>query len=586
MQSPNGSTIILYGYETGVKILWIGGRPFKTSRPAPAPTQKTNGSGAVISLDSDDDGDSSKPFDDKPEFEDDEEDLDPSRPYSPILQVLDLCFNTDVLHLAILPPSILQADGPSWRGLESLKQKLVFVAACADNSVRLVTLPLTPPSPASKARTELRTDFTSGNAGKGKWGETVTTLSGHQKPSDGITITANPVGGPGALVNAEASTSSEPHLVVASHSREVTGILRLYRIPIKSQEKNIDPFQSISLLSPAKAISFNPALSQDYTSRLLVADSVGACRIYDYALLSRASEEPSETPMTEYGTWLVSFYTGFQDTKSDSQVSHSGAHVGFGRKLIVDAQWVSGGKAILVLIEDGEWAILDVEGSGPNASQGTLGRQGVTGGSKSGYSLSGYLDISSKSRSSAPPPMSVSKFAPMTPGTRRTIDPFGARGSTVQARGQISVMEMPPVSSTSLPEESILFWLGDTYAVIPSLAKYWSAHKTGGTGNLFSGPTGARMIKFENIDLQGERCSGVEQIPRDPSTGPASDILILAEHRFTILTTAKSAKPTTAKQERRLVLAEKSANGGDLDVTGIDEALSRMENNSSRRKIF
>lgn len=238
--------------------MWRGGRPFRTSKPTPAPTQKTNGSGAVISLDSDDDSDS-KPFDDKPEFEDDEEDLDPLRPYPSILQVVDICFNSDVLHLAILPSSILRADGPSWRSLESLKQKLVFVAACADSTVRLVTLPLTPPSPASKARTELRTDFTSGHAGKGKWGEMVTILSSHQKPSDGVTITANPIGGPGVLVKSPANpSSSEPHLVVASHSREVTGKLRLYRIPIESKEKNIDPFQSISLSSPAKAISFNP----------------------------------------------------------------------------------------------------------------------------------------------------------------------------------------------------------------------------------------------------------------------------------------------------------------------------------------
>ncbi|KUJ10721.1 uncharacterized protein LY89DRAFT_626259 [Mollisia scopiformis] len=587
LQSSNGSTVILYGHENGVKIVWRGGRPFKSKQPTPAPSQKANGGGAIISLDSDDEGDSSRTFDDKPEFEDEEEELNPLRPYPSTLQVLDLCFNTDVLHLAVLPSSVLRADGPSWRGLESLKQRLVFTAACADNTVRLVTLPLTPPSPASKARSELRNDFTSASAGKGKWGETVTFLSGHQKPSDGISMTADPVGGPGTLVkSASPQSSTEPHLVVASHSREVTGLLRLYQIPIKSQQSHIEPFQSIYLSAPAKAISFNPALSGEYSSRLLVADSVGACRIYDYKLLIKTAEEASEIPLAEQGTWLLSLYTGFP--KSDSQTSHTGAHAGFGRKSIVDAQWVSGGKAILVLMADGEWAIWDVEGSGPNASQGILGRQGVKGGSKSGYSLTGYLDGAMKSRSSGPPQMSTSKFAPMTPGTRKTAEPFSGRSSDVSICGQISVMDMPVSSPTSPPEESILFWFGETYAVIPSLAKYWSAHKNGGSGNLFTGPSGARMIKIENIDLQGERCSGVEQIPRNaPSSSLATDILVLAEHRFTILTTGKQSKPSTVpKPETRLVLAEKATNGGELDVIGIEQALTRMENSASRRKLF
>ncbi|CZR64299.1 uncharacterized protein PAC_14197 [Phialocephala subalpina] len=590
IQSLNGSTVILYGHENGVKIVWRGGRPFKTSQPAPTPTQKTNGGGGVISLDSDDEGDSARAFEDKPEFEDDEEELDPLRPYPSTLQVLDLCFNTDVLHLAILPSSILKAEGPSWRGLESLKQKIIFAAACADNTVRLVTIPLTPPSPASKTRPELRTDFTSTSAGKGKWGETVTLLVSHQKPSDGISMTADSVGGPGALVKADSKPSStEPHLVVASHSREVTGLLRLYRISIKSPQKSTEPFQSVYLSSPAKAISFNPALSAQYSSRLLVADSIGSCRIYDYKQLIKPAEDPTpETPVVEQGTWLLSLYTGFQTPRSDSQTSHVGAYAGFGRKSIVDAQWISGGKAIIVLLADGEWAIWDIEGSGPNASQGILGRQGIKGGSKSEYSLTGYLDGGVKSRSSGPPQMATSKFAPMTPGTRKTAGPFGARGLDAPVRGEISVMSVPTSSPTSPPEESILFWFGDTYALIPSLSKYWSAHKHGGSGSLFTGPSGARIVRVENIDLQGERCSGVEQISRNVgSTSLTSDILVLGEHRFTILTAGTQSKPrAVAKPDNRLVLAEKSANGGELDVIGIDQALSRMENGASRRKIF
>lgn len=565
-----------------MKLVWRGGRPFKTSQDSAAPAQKANGTGnAVISLDSDEEGNDGKAFEDKPEFEDEEEELDPSRPYPNVLQELDLHFGTDVLHLAVLPDSVLKADGPSSRGVDSLKQEIIFTAACADNSVRLVTIPLTPPSPKSKARPELRSDFTIANPGKGTWGETVVMLNGHQKPSDGVSMTVE-------FVNEQKSQGSAPaesHIIVASHSREVTGRLLLFSVTLKASKPAVEPFQSLYLASPAKSISFNPNLSRQLNSHLLVADSIGACRIYDYKVSTKVVEE-LDSPATE-GSWLLSLYAGFQNTKNDSQASpHFGTHAGFGRKTIVDAQWVSAGRAVIVLLSDGEWALWDIEGVGPGASQGLLGRQGVKGGSRSEYSLTGYIDAAPKSRTSGPPQITSSKFAPMTPGTRKSTEPFGSRGSNIALRGQISVLEVPSSSPTSPAEESVLFWLGETFTLIPHLAKYWAAHaskKSGssGAGSLFTGPTGARIIKLDSVELQGERCSAVAQIAR--SSGQQSDIVIVAEHRFVVVSTGKQ----TRKSEGRLVLVEKSTNGGELDVIGIEQALAQMENGSAaRRKIF
>lgn len=587
--SPNGSTVILYGHDSGVKIIWRGGRKFKP-QTASAAHPKTNGSGvaAVMIIDSDDEGEPAKPsFEDKPEFEAHEEELNPSHPYPNTLQELDLQFGTEVLDLAMLPSSILKADGLSWRGVDALKQKIVFAASCADNSVRLVTLPLTPPSPASKARPELRSDFTLANAGRGTWGETVTVLSGHQKPSDGVSITVEFTGTKG-----DSKASADPQLVVASHSREVTGLLLVWRVSTKSPSAQVESFQTIPLASHAKSISFNPSLSRQYSSHLLVAEAVGVCRIYDYKLV-KSNEEPSETVAPEHGTWLLSLYAGFPAVKNDPQASQqTETYTGFGRKGVVDAQWVSGGRAVVVLLNDGEWAIWDIEGVGPNAPQGILGRQGIKGGSISEYSLTGYIDGAAKIRPSGPPQITSSRFAPMTPGTRKAADPFGGRVSDSRVRGKISVVEVRSSSPTAPSEESVLFWLGDTYTVIPNLAKYWAANaqKTVGSGNLFNGPSGARMVKLENIDLQGEHCSGIAQIVKTTtsSTGLSSEILILAEHRFTLLVSGKSVRERPAeKSTSRLALVEKSINGGDLDVGGIEQALARMENGGgAKRKIF
>ena len=63
-----------------MKLVWRGGRAFKSTQGSTAAAQKANGTGnAVISLDSDDEGDSGKAFEDKPEFEDEEEEFDPSQ---------------------------------------------------------------------------------------------------------------------------------------------------------------------------------------------------------------------------------------------------------------------------------------------------------------------------------------------------------------------------------------------------------------------------------------------------------------------------------------------------------------------------
>lgn len=536
-------------------------------------------SNAVISLDSDEEGEPEQPFVDKVEFEDEEEE-DATRPYATILQTLDLNFATGVLHLAVLPTALLKAEGLSYRSLDSLKDKIIFAAACTDNSIRLVILPLTPPSPASKDRADFRSDPSSANAGGGKWGETMITLGGHQKPANTLSITLE--------YQSNAVDKSEPQFIVASHSTEISGRLLLFRTAMKATRHAIDPFQSVLLSSPAQSISFNTGLGKEQSSHLLVADSMGVCRIYDHRLLIRSSDEPTDAPLVERGTWLLSLYAGFHSNKSDSHPQTTGIHAGFGRKSIIDAQWVSGGRAIIALLEDGEWAIWDIEGVGPEAPKGLLGRHGLQGGSKSEYSLTGYIDGAPKTKLSGPPQITASKFAPMTPGTRKSTEPFSTKSTGRLVLGRISVLDIASTSAIGVAEESVLMWYGENFLVIPHLAKYWAANarKSGGTGNLFGGPANSRITKLEGVNLQGERCSGVEQLPRTAASSH-SEFIILGEHRYIIVATGKPAKTPAATISGRPALTEDDKTGGELDVVGIEQALSRMENGlGTKRKIF
>ncbi|KAF7857854.1 uncharacterized protein EAF02_011221 [Botrytis sinoallii] len=601
LPSPNGSTIILQGNEDGVRIIWRGGRPFKLQREINPKTTQTNGANKVISLDSDEDEPSKPPFEDKPEFEDEEEEIDPRRPYPSILQTLDLQFGTDVLHISLLPSSTLKADGTPWRGIDPLKQKIVFTAACGDNTVRLITLPLTPPSPLSKDRDEFRLTPATANVGNGKWGETMIILTGHQKTSDGITMTVD-FEGKQASTKDDSNTASETQIIVASHSKEITGLLQLWRIPLPMPPSSttVPPFQSVYMLSPAVSISFNPSFSEHHSSHLLVADNLGTCRIYNYRLLVNPSEDP-ESAIAEQGSWLISLYPGFKNNKADSQASHKNTYSGFGRKSIVDAKWVYGGKAVLVLLSDGEWGVWDVNGVGPGAKRGVLGQQSIKGGSRSEFSLTGYVEGATKSNSktTGPPQISQSKFAPMTPGTRKTTDLFSNKiQPTGPVRGKISVLEIPSVASHLAFEESILFWLGDSYTLIPSLSKYWSANPRKGQSstNIFNTSPGSRPIKLENVDLLGERCISIEQAPKSsisPHTRSEipSDIFIIGEHRYIIFIGGKSVAPKPNQNAYALQLVQRededeqmtddrmiAVGSGELDVNDIDRALARMEN--------
>ena len=113
------------------------------------------------------------------------------------------------------------------------------------------------------------------------------------------------------------------------------------------------------------------------------------------------------------------------------------------------------------------------------------------------FALTGHVGPGKSSRIIAPH-TSNSGFTPMTPGTRKSVDPFSGRGQSGQRRGQISVLEVPSTSPTSPSDESVIFWLGESFTIIPCLAKYWAANHAKvarGSGTLFGGSSGDRPHK-------------------------------------------------------------------------------------------
>lgn len=539
VQSPQGASILIYGQENGVSLLWRGGRrlrPAKLDAAEPAPNGAMDD--AVMIIDSDDeDVPSSSAFVDRPQFED----ADEPSPIPETIQTLDLALGTAVLSVAVMPLAPCAAAEAAAAGHPMLSEKAVFAVSCVTNDVYLIIVPLTPPSPESKERPDLRANLMAGKAGSRTWGESVILLGGLTRHSEGLAM---------SLITPENLSKSEhkqARVVVAACSRQASGALLLWDVPLDSKgtpDRPIEPFQTEFLPSPLRSISFNPT----HRTQLLTVSAHEAVRIYDLAISPLPPDPEATGPFPTQGSWLLSLYQPFVRPSSS-------------RKPILDAAWISHGQAIFVLLADGMWGIWDVGGVNPVSSSGAAIsnklRSGVRGAALTAFSVSGYVEGTSSLRSAAAQQKEPQGggLAPMTPHTRRQAS--AALGSSASLdrlsamHGGVRAIELP--STMRAPsDESIALWIGglEHVCIIPSISRFWDSQlrkEPGGGVNLFSGTQPSRMIKLADLSmgLLGERCCGVsfladhnarkEMLAVETTDGPSLDVLIQGESRFVVV---------------------------------------------------
>ena len=539
-------------------------------------------------------------YHDNPDFDEEDAEFDASEPYEPVVQTLDLPLGVEVLHLAF-PHLPLESHRPSSESLpEVLSQKLVVAVACSDCSIRVLTVSLMPPSPQSKARAELRNTTSNVGPGKSAFGEEMITLSSgatHQSIPKGVSIsvtsgTTEDEDDDIDMQNTEndsAKTSSQQSasrvfsrsrsrsrvnidqpwdLLIASHSADLSGLLLLHRIPLAENGASLStelhiPWQIQHLASPAVSVDFNSALyPASRHSQILVTEAKGAVRILDFLPRSKAAQ----------GSWLVSLYTSFEPSQDLTPK----------RTTILDARWVLGGKAVLVLLADGKWGIWDLENAGPKPAKGVNPSQRTVGGALTTFALDGWAGESAKSRmalkNSSTKHESRSKLAPMTPSTRKmrqeALFTGPARQPEGPARGGLFVSPNQDTSNGRSDDESVLLWLGNSIVVIPSLFIHWQ-NRVRGSGNLFGSGAKGEPRTINNIQLGGEYCKEVSLFSRQ------AEILVTGEHRLLIVTSpltqpqmaAKRTPPPLSTSTDQQLLAR-----GELDVNGMDRILAGMSN--------
>lgn len=593
LRAPNGSSVIIYGYDTGLKIVWRGGRQFAELKPTgpqvkPKPAANNADHDSVMIIDSDEE-EEPELTQENPivEFSLEESEVDPAAPYEEILRQIDIPLGSRVLDVAV--PRVLpeESRSPLDPFPPILKNTIVVSVVCSDLSTKVVTLPLVPPHPA-------QTDSKS-------WGIQTLTVNGattHQDIPRGVSMTFTYR----ELEDEQDQKKSRARfgnfgkwdLLVATHSAEGCGVLLLHRIPIREEsscrlvEEDIVSQRRL-LPAPAQTIAFNPSTWPSIRhANLLIAFHRGCVKIYSCFSVKKAVKPPrrASMPQEDYetidteGRWLISLYPGFEQGPNGLPR----------RKTIIDADWVLGGRAVMVLLEDGEWGVWDIEGAGPGAAKGPLHRQtsvqGVTGGSLTAYAVCGRImtPLSNTNSEIEQRP----RFAPMTPSTRRVREDGLLKGSMSTAspshRGQISVLQTNS-SSDVLPDESILLRHGRQSAVIPSLLSLWrNAVKTTGT---FDSSSRCRVSPFQDVNLMGQNFQAIGHLPaparrsRQVERQPF-DVLVAAEHQIMILAprlteSAEESQPAV-KQEETSETDQLMLRRGELDVEGMGRLLNGMAN--------
>ncbi|EFR02622.1 hypothetical protein MGYG_05620 [Nannizzia gypsea CBS 118893] len=585
IQSPNGSTVIIYGHDFGIRILWRGGKNFKKQKAqqngpeAKAPVNGVDNSDSIMIIDSDDEEPAPTPQPEiaLPEFEDDEEEIDPSRPFKNIIQYLDVKLDTKVLGITV--PSILPGAARFLGSISPILSNMIVVTAILCNlgadfwKPQIISLGegSVQGLPATAALT-----FTCQSP----------------KDEDGSRRSQSR----GRTIQDTSPSAEKWEILVAVHTSDLSGKLSVYRIPFNgeiTQGKiyNLStepqfPVRQQFLKSPASSISFSPCqYPSDRHSQLLLSFTNGSVKVYSCLSTPHASTIDRKRSGTNAetndvtGKWLVTLYTDFDQLPGEVPR----------RKGIVDAKWALGGKGVFALLSNGEWGVWDIDSSqGDSATQ-----QGRSTSSLSSFAITGRMVQSerpARSQGHADTESKPAQFAPLTPSTRRIREEAlfkGLPNSATQHATRGAICIIPSNQTWDQPaDESVLLWHGARNAYIPSLA---SLRKNNGKQGLFSNnQAGPKPTLIEHINLLGEVQKGIQFLSLPTPANqfhqtPIPTILIPAEHRLIILAEnlldSAEARQKAGLQGEAPMAQENDQTmlqRGELDITGMGRVLAGM----------
>ncbi|KAM3422226.1 hypothetical protein BST61_g2591 [Cercospora zeina] len=541
--APNGSTVVVYGHARGLRVLWRGGRRRKQ--------QAARGN-----------ADDSSSIDDVYEAEEEEQDTD--CPFPGIIQDLDIELgNGDRPHgaMRVAVPSM----NPSAVPVKLLQTTAIVAVGSTDGSISVLSIPLA--LPTDEEKDQLLQEIAESTVKLQDSGPTPADLAIKYLAAEQLPISTR------------ATEGVDGHLFIAGVSRvlhiwslEVTGdvilalsddqLLRRAPLPVMGRKVRFHP---------------SPRLAQ-----LLVTDTSGAARIYDpYASTSPRRRPGSSDSMLSHqtipagtGKWVMAYLTPFYIDEKNVHANAAFAQ----RKSILDARWALSGKAVLVLLEDGEWGLWDIA-SVP------------TGKRVEDFAIRGFLGTAGHTEAAEPNTRrkGSSKLAPMTPNTRKAKAEQLFSGAPkipgVAPQGGISVAAHH--NRTGPGDESAVIWYNSDIYSINSLQSFYqrSTSNSGGLGSLYS----PGLTHITDVNLFCESITSISQFRSTSSSAGIGqmntqrDLLISAEYRAVILQALRTKTPARRPLFQQQ-LAERAPvdrdqrmlDAGMLDIDGMDRMLDNM----------
>lgn len=576
----------------------------------------------VIDLSSDDDEDRSTSMS-PPEFEAEEEEIDPAKPYRGILRQIDIPLGTQAFRIAIphIPKDVAQAPPDSWPPI--FLDHIVIAAACADSSLRVVIAPLLPPSPEVHDLAKL-----------GIQSLKIVGPNSHQEFISDIAIT-HTITVEGEHPDAETQARSRPQtrsqpnhaspdddsqkwsLLIASISSTGSGLLLIHQIPLIGQDslsskpEHLLPLRRQLLRSSAlgATISFNPSSypTDRHSTLLFTLPATSTVKLYQ-VLPTHSRERRGSTATSDSASTRASLRTSGTDKGRILATFlppfvHDTSAIAPRRKKCLDAQWIAGGRAVIALLEDGEWGIWDVEAVGPNSLgtrsnliQGQSNISGLQGGSITKFAIRSTIFPSegkqalSSDRQAQP---TSGSLALMTPSTRKIRSEGLFHGTSHQdmdqstsqsLRGGICVDEHPPQNGRPI-DESIVISFASENIYIPSIAAFWKSD--------------IKPVRLPSVRLGGQQPRRVGLLHAADDKAPAGgavfsssslsvpDFLAQTSHRLVLSvhglsdTTEQSLMSLNSAEALPLSFANSTSdqvllNSGDLDVDGMNRILTNM----------
>lgn len=555
--AANGSTLVIYAKDNGVSLLWRGGRRVKRRSAQRQPLGRSKPTDVVI-LDDSDEETQAQAGSSQVEYEDMEDETDPDTPYASIIQELDVKMGSAALHFAAPTLSLQTSQRPA-----VARHHAIVAVYTADRKVHLLQIPLPPPHPADSrnAAEAILNDKIELPAGKAPVKDISVKI--HTRFPTGVSHVRN----------------SEPEITICVAA--VSDALRLWRLPTSSEEILVDEttLQRLTLPSNATKVSYHPSTGSAHTS---IVDAQSAVRVYDPAAPKDPNMRPSSSDSIslqpdEVGKWIMSFQAPYHAQPQDHAAIPA-------RKKILDAKWILGGRAILALLEDGEWGIWDVSSSaqsnkavGEFILHGFLGSAGSVAPGESGK----------QSRGS-------SKLAPMTPNTRKTKSQNFFSGASkapgAVSRGGISVAGTDNLKGQA--DESVMIWFENDIYAIPNVQLFWQRSLNVSSGGLYA----PGLSHIPDVNLMNENITSISQFNAKSSASGLGqmntprDFLVSAEHRLIIHQATRppvpsrglfeKAAPTTSVPSDR---DQRMLDAGELDIGGMDRMLDSMANGGATR---